>query len=366
MAKEEDQVPKLEDIDPIFKKEIEEQKTAQRRKDEDLAKGRVPSAEPAKKVEVSDADRALYDLIGAFAGQGLARALDAGVRKLPEAAAAPMRSAGFGTAGMGPVRAPAAPVAPPAPMVAPAAAAGPIGGPAGPVGGPAGPASPTSPMGGRGSYNYGKAFGLTDIEAGRALDMSKNPGGANDLIRQRAEGLQRIQQMGGGFAENPRFGGLMTPEQSVGRGPRASFVQSPGGLTQIPPPQPVPTQAPAPGALTQISNAGKGIARSMAGSPFLTGALGGLSTAEGVQEYLKRQSEGDMMGQVLSGVGAAGGALAMAPHPIAKILGGGMAAVSPLSLYLYDKMRERLKNEPLKPRIPEPGTNFPPSEMLMQ
>ena len=63
------------------------------------------------------------------------------------------------------------------------------GGPAGPVGGPAGP---LTQMGGPGAYNYGKAFGLTDIEAGRALDMTKNPGGANDLINQRRQAMQKI------------------------------------------------------------------------------------------------------------------------------------------------------------------------------
>lgn len=44
-------------------------------------------------------------------------------------------------------------------------------------------------------YNYAKAAGLTDIEAGRALDMTKQAGGVHDLAAQRREGMQRIQQL---------------------------------------------------------------------------------------------------------------------------------------------------------------------------
>ena len=72
-------------------------------------------------------------------------------------------------------------------------------------------------------YNYAKSAGLTDIEAGRALDMTKQAGGVHDLTTQRREGTQRIQQLfpGERYVENPRFGGLLTPEPSVGTGPRS-------------------------------------------------------------------------------------------------------------------------------------------------
>jgi hypothetical protein len=66
-------------------------------------------------------------------------------------------------------------------------------------------------------YNYGKSAGLTDIEAGRALDMTKNEGGVHDLATQRREGLNKVGEIAPGFRENPRFGGLMT-DQSVGSG----------------------------------------------------------------------------------------------------------------------------------------------------
>jgi hypothetical protein len=377
-----DKAPDLADIDPIFKKEIDRQDEERRRRDEDIAKGRKPDDETQPPSKISFEDRMLYDLAGVLGGQSVARMLDSVARRLPEPVAGPMRSAGFETAGMGTPKSPRAPLsaAPAAPMGAPMAGAAPVGGPAGPVGGPPSVVRVQQPpMGGPGAYNYGKAFGLTDIEAARALDMTKNPGGANDLIRQRAEALNRIQQMGGGYVENPRFGGLMTPEQGAGQGPRASFVQQsavpanpdmpagrPGGLSPVPTPKPIPLTEPPPGALDRFLTAGKGVAKAVAGSPLVTGVLGGLATAEGVQEYFKRQQEGDIPGQVMAGMGALGGGMTLMPHPVTKAVGAGLGALSPLTLYLYDKMRQREQQQPLKPRIPEPGTNFPPSEMLLR
>jgi hypothetical protein len=214
------------------------------------------------------------------------------------------------------------------------------------------------------------------------LDMTKKPGGVHDLTTQRREALNRIQSMGGGYVENPRYGGIMTPEQSVGSGPRASFVQQPAvppapdlpggrpaGLAPLPPPQPVsaippaplaPTAPPAPpkpGALSAALSGGKAILN----APGVSGALGGLGAAESGQEFMKRRSEGDVPGQFMAGMGVAGGMAAMAPHPLAKILGGALSAASPLSLYLYDKIKN--SSQP-QVRIPEPGTNLPPTEFL--
>jgi hypothetical protein len=106
---------------------------------------------------------------------------------------------------------------------------------AGPRGAPVGQVQPPQrplpsgglpePAGGRGTFNYGKAFGLTDIEAGRAIDMTKQAGGAHDIATQRREALQKLQQTfpGERYIENPRYGGLMTPEQRPGLGPRAPY-----------------------------------------------------------------------------------------------------------------------------------------------
>lgn len=215
------------------------------------------------------------------------------------------------------------------------------------TGGPAGPvsASPMVQQGGPGTFNYGKAFGLTDIEAGRALDMSKRPGGASDLVAQRAQALNRIQQMGGGFAENPRYGGLMTPDAGAGRGSRVAFTQTPSGMSQLPPTQPVPTNVPQPGALSRMaSTAGQGAMRVMGSAP-VSGALGGLGVMSSAKEYAARKEAGDPVGQALAGLGVAGGAAAMVPHPVPKYFGMGVSALSPLSLYLWDKMNGRIPQD---------------------
>ena len=217
------------------------------------------------------------------------------------------------------------------------------GGPAGPIGGPA---SPLTQMGGPGAYNYGKAFGLTDIEAGRATDMTKNPGGANDLINQRTQALQKIQQMGGGYVENPNYGGIMTPQQSAGSGPRASFVQAPGapgGLSQLPPSAPVsaapPPPPPPPGPLSQAAGALKQGAGAVLRSPLASGALGGLSIAESAQEADRQIQAKDTTGAAIAGAGAAGGAMQIFGGPKAKAIGALVSAASPLTLYLRKNLR---------------------------
>jgi len=114
--------------------------------------------------------------------------------------------------------------------------------PSAPPGAPIAPANvrpgglPINQAGGSATFNYGKAFGLPDIEAARALDMTKQAGGANELIAKRREALQKVQQMfPGEFVENPRFGGLMTPDPSVGAGPRAPYAANVLAGEQRPP-----------------------------------------------------------------------------------------------------------------------------------
>ena len=275
------------------------------------------------------------------------------------------------------------------------------GGPAGPVGGPASPlqqmGNPNAP--GYMTRNYGTAAGLSPIEAARALDNTKQTGGVHDLLSQRRDALNKIQSMGGGYVENPNYSGIMTPERSVGSGPRASFVQTPGapgGLSQLPPPAPVsaapppPPAPPAPpGALSQAGQGLKQAAGAVMRSPVVMGALGGLSMAESGQEAEKRFAEGDMPGAAIASAGVIGGGLQMAPSVPTKAFGAMISAASPLTLYLYDKLRGQGIQEPkepteqelmeaskpafgiyprtmpqprLRPRTFAPGENMPPVE----
>ena len=399
MSKEE---TSLEDLDPIFKQAYiqKDKEEAAAKKNDAKGADKKSLIETAKQeLNIPEADRYLYDLLGAYGGKKAAQMLDAGVRKMPEPSASTMRGVGFGTAGLGPANQPRPP-APQgfAPPSAPDMGRPVVGGPAGPVGGPP---APLTQMGGSGTFNYGKAFGLTDIEAGRALDMTKNTGGANDLINQRRQTMQQIQQMGGGYAENPRFGGIMTPDQGAGKGPKMSFAQQPAippspdmpggrqpGLAQIPTPQPVSATPPKPSPLAQFGNLAKQGAGAVLNAPGVSGALGGLGMAEAGQEFMKRQAAGDVPGQVMAGMGIAGGGLAMVPNPMAKALGAALSTASPLSLYLRDKigtpsdapelteeekmfasrpafgMYPQMPRPQLRPRIPAPGTNLPPVEFM--
>lgn len=120
---------------------------------------------------------------------------------------------------------------------------------------PPGPTQPFPRATGPGSatYNYARAFGLPEIEAGRALTPGKEAGGVWDLLGKRQEALTGIQQRfpTETYVENPRFGGLMTPAE--GAGPKASYVQQPGGLQALPPRAPVPVTPPSRGALEEVT-----------------------------------------------------------------------------------------------------------------
>jgi hypothetical protein len=226
-------------------------------------------------------------------------------------------------------------------------------------------------------YNYGKAAGLTDIEAGRALDTTKQTGGVHDLTTQRREGMNRVQSLfpGEKYVENPRFGGLMTPDSSVGRGPRQSFtVQGPigevppgtlwgpnapppeGTLRQLPPRAPVPTAPPPPSlldeAIEKLGKIAKGGLRVLGSAP-VSGALGGYGAVMSAEEVMDRVRNKDPMGATIAGIGGLGGVLAAVPHPLAKGVGLAASAMSPLALMALDRMRKpQQQAQPAQPATP--------------
>lgn len=225
-------------------------------------------------------------------------------------------------------------------------------------------------------YNYAKAAGLTDIEAGLALDMTKQAGGVHDLTTQRREGMQKIQQLfpGEKYVENPRFGGLMTPDQGVGGGPRQSFVvQGPvkdvppgtlmgpaapppeGSLRPLPPRAPIPTTAPATSllddAIAKLGQIAKG-ALNVAKSAPVAGALGGYGAATSGVEAFERGQKGDVAGSRIAGLGTLG-ALSAIPHPVAQGIGFGASVMSPLGLAVLDRMRKVQAQPAPPPASPE-------------
>lgn len=96
------------------------------------------------------------------------------------------------------------------------------------------------------------------------------------------------------------------------------------------------------------------------GAPKTVGALGGLSMAESGMEAMQRMQQGDPIGAAIAGAGAAGGALAAIPTPMTRVGGMALSAASPLTLYLYDKLRqkspaaaEQLLQEPSMISVPQ-------------
>lgn len=199
-----------------------------------------------------------------------------------------------------------------------------------------GATAPAGATGGSGTFNWGKAFGLTDIEAARAAEMGRNIAGtgAQNLIDVRAETMPRVQQMMPGAIENPRYGGLITPGPTT-MTPRESYVQqgSSQGLRQLPVAKPIPTTPPLPSALEVLANKFNDMAEAgMRGARFLSRyvvppiALGEAGY-EGVRAYQEATKPEPDYGEVaLSGLGAAGALTSLA----APMVGLPMVAIPPV------------------------------------
>lgn len=282
---------------------------------EDAAAEEAPAGGPGS-VEVSEQDlakqkaRIMTDLIGAGTGAAAAKAIDVGhdvmeaTRAMGENARAQAAAA---KAGMPTAGAPGAP------------RPGGLPAPGGPIEGP--------PAGGRMTQNWVRAQdagGAYEDVAQRARSM----GEAHKMKEAAIQAENKIRQIAPEMRQVPERAGLFLPEQ-VGAGPR-------GARTAPIPPVPGPTP---PGALQRAATAGKAGLGAMGRSPVLMGALGGLGAAEGGQEFYNRYKQGDIPGMILSGVGALGGLATAVPHPLVRGVGAAASGISPLTLYLLDKMR---------------------------
>jgi len=197
-------------------------------------------------------------------------------------------------------------------------------------------------------YNYAKSAGLTDIEAGQALNMTKQQGGVHDLANKRTENLQRINQIAPGFVENPNFGGLMTSSGSAGSGPRESFafrapeiedgrVVTQGGMAQVPTSQPVnATPAPVTAPLQpKKPNRASRILGTVAGSAPVMGGLAAYGAGYNAQDAYNRANQGDYVGATKSGLGALASGATLIPK--AAPVAGTAAAIIDAERRLQNK-----------------------------
>lgn len=281
----------------------------------------MPAARPGSQPTPSDPQRENAGLIGAAIGLSGVGAVGAGhmatrgAQRLGQAFRSGMQSVAPPAAATGAPGVPAAPEVPGVPGGASAAPASPGAAP--------GEAYPRATGPGSATYNWGRAFGLPEIEAGQATSTTKEPGGAQDLLNKRADALQRIKTQfpSGSYAENPAYGGIMTPSAGVGSGAQQSFVQEPGGLRAVEPAKPVSTirvqtkTAPALERVTQALMApfeatGNVVKKAAPAMGALTRALGpvaaGYSIGQDVYDIDKerRAKDPDVLGMGLSGLGA--------------------------------------------------------------
>jgi len=195
---------------------------------------------------------------------------------------------------------------------------------------PQGPASRT-PVGGQGTFNYAKKFGLSDFDAARAANMSKGPGGSWDVARQVGEAEAKI---GPGYRMVPERADLMLPEQ-VGSGPR--------GARTVPVP-PVPVESPS--MLRRAADV-------MAKNPMISRTLGGASMGAQAAEAAERYRSGDIPGAIAMGTGALGSGLTMTP---AASIGIPLSIAGPTAAATMDYYRNRQQPSLETPAISIPAT----------
>jgi hypothetical protein len=179
---------------------------------------------------------------------------------------------------------------------------------------PTGGMTPGRPAGGPGGFNYGKAFGLTDIEAGQAKSMAE----AAELVKNRAGVLSQIEGMEpslGRYVEDPQRGLMLPSNPTVGRGPKQSFVQTPKGLQELPPRQSIAPIGSKPiGALENVMS----VFRNMMSNPLMRraipiagGALAGGELDRAAQEL--RKENPDYVTAALKGLSGVGGVMSLFP-----------------------------------------------------
>ena len=296
----------------------------------------MPAARPGSQPTSSDPDRENAGNIGAFIGLSGVGAVGAGhmaargAKRLGQAFGSGMQSVAPPAAATGAPGVPAAPAALGVPGGAPAAPAAPGAAPAA-----TGELYPKASGPGQMTANYARSAGLPEIEAGKALGMGKGQGEVWDLMNKRGQALTEIGTRfpSGSFAENPAYGGIMTPSASVGSGPRESFVvdqpapatpeqpAKPGGLRAVEPAKPVSTirvetkTAPALERVTQalmapFEGTGNVLKKAAPAMGALTRALGpvaaGYSIGQDIYDIDKerRAKDPDVLGMGLSGLGA--------------------------------------------------------------
>lgn len=187
------------------------------------------------------------------------------------------------------------------------------------------------PAGGKGTYNWAKAFGADELEAAKARNMSE----AWKMKQQADAALAKIGQIAPEYRGVPERAGLMLPEYG-GAGPR--------GQTRAALPTPQPQQAPQPSALQRM---GAFMGKHPIMSRTALGGAAGFGAGFGGMEAARKFQQGDIPGAALSGLGALSsvGSMIPATAPVAIPL----SFATPVAAEVLEgARRERARNIPMR------------------
>lgn len=329
MSKEQDEIEKrLKELDPKYEEIVS-----------NLPKMETSAENTEKKPRATPVeDRILYDVIGGLVGERVAGATQKGLEKEVERRALRESRGIRGHSSMlgDSLRRLAAEMPPAEGGVAPSAPAAPEGDRAGRI------LRGTTEEGISGRARSTGFNVQTAQEAANQRQMQA----LIDQMRQRGVVGSSAQEI---FARAPgmtasQHGVLMPRTEArptVGPRPPEPFVGPPVppasvGYTQAPPQQPGALQRAGQAFGTGARVAGN-VAMDLLSSPRLAGAAGGVGVAEGLQQYYGRREQ-DPLGAGLALMAAGAGGLSTLPI-LPMNLRVGLGVASPLTMYLYDKLR---------------------------
>jgi hypothetical protein len=201
--------------------------------------------------------------------------------------------------------------------------------------------SPESILGAQAGAGMATAKGASDLIGDWRAANAGKPGNTT--------GVQNwTKEMGYGERGAKTYGQAHEFEQGTRKG---ATVRNPAtGQTFKPefrfqkPPVVTPT------GMAAVKSGLQGVGNVMTKLPPVSGAvfgsLGALGTVSGAEDTMNRVSQGDYLGGAISGLGAAGSAASMIPHPMTRAVGSGLAMASPAALMVLDKMRQQTEKQP--------------------
>jgi hypothetical protein len=177
-----------------------------------------------------------------------------------------------------------------------------------------------------------------------------NPKGAQYLIDKDTLAKQKLIEMGldpKNYPLTPHQEGQLQVPREIAEEREAARIAS--------------EQAKKPGVLARnMPNIKQSLYTGMRAFPGFTGALSGVAATDLAQQSYQRASEGDIPAAAIYGLGSAGALASLLPFPQTKFAGSIIAAASPLTALLYDKLKDRTVSQAQGFKSLAEGKQLPP------